>query len=165
MAEHEEEVHIDLESDANVMRAEMTVSTSSGEEHVEGMTATQRQALLLKEEGNELYRNEEYQLAIDKFSEGISLDRNKALFCNRSLSHAALGEWQASIDDANAALELDPKYAKAHFRLVKAFMELRAHRECRQYLLRALKECGETADFKQLEIELKKKTGMPVRPG
>ena len=91
-------------------------------------------------------------------------DITKILYCNRALCYAGIQEWGNCITEANFALKLDPKYAKAHFRLIKASLALHAYKDARLYLLRAFQECGETADFKKLESEISKQWGMPVRP-
>jgi tetratricopeptide (TPR) repeat protein len=93
-----------------------------------------------------------------------TLDIKKMLYCNRALCYASLKKWHESLEDAKMSLQIDPNYSKAHFRLVKAYINLREHRDARQCLLRALKECGETPDFKLLEKELTASSGIPVRP-
>ena len=123
-------------------------------------------ATALKEEGNELFKSGQYSLAIDKFSAALDLEtENKVFYCNRSLCHAALEDWAASLADATKAVNLDAKYAKAHFRVVKALLALQRYRECRFTLQTALKECGASSEFKALEVEYAKKTGILIRPG
>ena len=91
-------------------------------------------------------------------------DMMKVLYCNRALCYASLGEWDKCIAEAKMSLKIDIKFAKAHFRLIKASLAMHAYRDARLYLLRAFQECGETADFKNLETEVTKLSGIPARP-
>ena len=122
-------------------------------------------AAKLKEEGNDAYRCGKYQEALDLFSSAIQLDpENENLFCNRSMCFAALHDWISSASDAKKSVSLSQKYVKAHFRLVKAQLELQMFRDARQNLLNALYLCGECKELKILEAEILLKTKIPLRP-
>lgn len=139
---------------------------SADQDATSSATAASLAAAALKDEGNELFKSGQYSSAIEKFSAAISLEpENKIFFCNRSLCYAAQEDWAASLEDASKAVSLDAKYAKGHFRVVKAQLALQRYRECRFSLQNALKEVGESAEFKALEVEYAKKTGILVRPG
>jgi tetratricopeptide (TPR) repeat protein len=144
----------------------------------------------LKNQGNNAYKEGNFSLACDYFSQAIQsqeeLFKNASLpdspeskdpsfllntktllstlYLNRSLTNAALKDWINSAIDAQKATYLNSKYTKAHFRLVRAFIELGHLREARQSLSFGFKECGDNKDFRSVEEELFKLTGIPVRP-
>ena len=119
----------------------------------------------LKEEGNEAYRSGDYETALRLFSTAIQLDsKNETLFCNRSMCYAAMLDWSKSAADAKTSISLSEKYVKAHFRLIKSQIELRAYRDARLNLLNAFRLCGETKELKSLEGEILMITKIPLRP-
>jgi tetratricopeptide (TPR) repeat protein len=78
-------------------------------------------AVALKERGNEAYRSGDLSAALRLFSEAIELDgTNAVLLTNRSLCHAAMGDWTSSARDAARAVQLAPLNLKAHCRLARA---------------------------------------------
>ena len=78
---------------------------------------------VIKEEGNKLFQSGQYQKAIDKYSEGITIDpTNAKLYCNRAAAYSELNPKKYVIPvvkDCEKAIELDPNYAKAYYRLAK----------------------------------------------
>jgi tetratricopeptide (TPR) repeat protein len=118
-----------------------------------------------KDAGNECYRAGEFQSAVEYFTKAIEIDQeNSKYLINRSLCYASLKLWTKSGDDAKQAVKLDPKNAKAHFRLIKSLLELHRVKEARLCLNIALKECGDVKEFKTLEQQLFELTGVPQRP-
>ena len=119
----------------------------------------------LKEEGNEAYRCGLHEEAIALFTSAIELDpKNETLFCNRSMCYAALRDWNKSSTDAKESIALSQKYVKAHYRLVKAQLELQTYKEARLNLLYAIHLCGDCKELKMLEAEILLKTKIPLRP-
>jgi serine/threonine protein kinase len=137
----------------------------------------------MKEAGNDAYRVSDYVTAIQKFTEGITLalalevsvpsnNNNHVyiLYTNRAMCYASLNppNWKECIRDSEFAIKSNPKHIKAYFWLVKGLIELKMIREARQHLLIACKDCGSAADgnkqFKELENELNKIYGTPLRP-
>lgn len=115
--------------------------------------------------GTLAYKEGDYNKALEHYSQAIELDpKNAVYFVNRSLTYAALNQWNAATKDAREAVILDKKYLKAHFRLVKGLVELRQFREARLALNYSLNECGEQKELKTLEQELFAITLIPVRP-
>jgi stress-induced-phosphoprotein 1 len=77
----------------------------------------------LKSKGNTAYGAGNYAEAIQYFTQAIHLDgTNGTLFCNRSMAHSSLLQWEDALSDAKMAVRLSPKYEKAYFRLVKALV-------------------------------------------
>ncbi|KAG2122778.1 hypothetical protein DEU56DRAFT_983975 [Suillus clintonianus] len=75
-------------------------------------------AAQLKDEGNELFKKQDYVGAIVKYTEAIALDdKNAVLYANRAACNHALNRYLDAVDDAHMATELDPGYAKGWSRL------------------------------------------------
>lgn len=63
------------------------------------------EALRLKEEGNQAYKNREYQKAINCYTKAIHINPNDANFySNRALSYFNLGQYQQCIKDCDKAV-------------------------------------------------------------
>lgn len=68
-------------------------------------------------DGNDLFVDEDYDGALVKFSAAIAEnDQNADYFVKRSATHAKLHSFAEALEDANAALALDPLSDKAYFR-------------------------------------------------
>ncbi len=118
-----------------------------------------------KELGNEYFRNGDFEKAAEFFTKAIEIDnKNFKYLTNRSLCFASLNQWGKSCHDAKTAVSISPNYEKAHFRLVKALIEIERFKEARICLLLALKECGETKDLKSLENLIFVRTHIALRP-
>ncbi|KAG2143156.1 hypothetical protein BD769DRAFT_1037172 [Suillus cothurnatus] len=75
-------------------------------------------AVQLKDEGNELFRRQDYVGALAKYTEAIALDdKNAVLYANRAACNHALNKYLDAVDDAKKATEIDPGYAKGWSRL------------------------------------------------
>lgn len=75
----------------------------------------------LKQQGNAAFAAEDYDEAIDKFSQAIALDAtNHILYSNRSAAYLAAGKKQEALDDAKKCVELNPNWSKGYLRLGKA---------------------------------------------
>lgn len=75
-------------------------------------------AAQLKDEGNELFKKQDYVGAIIKYTEAIGLDdKNAVLYANRAACNHALNKYLDAVDDAHMATEIDPGYVKGWSRL------------------------------------------------
>jgi tetratricopeptide (TPR) repeat protein len=102
-------------------------------------TAAGRQAARVefkKKTGNEAYQAADYQQAAVAYTEALALieaaprdcgeeatvtgEQTAAIRCNRAACFLKLGRYAQARADAQAATELQPTYAKAHFRLALA---------------------------------------------
>lgn len=145
-------------SDGDVSRAQVQSETNDKKpgndvgidlDHVGEMNADtdadddverESRAAFLKEIGNASFREGNYANALEMYSSAIELcPSTSLLWCNRSMCHAAMGEWKLSVSDAQMALKLDDKYEKAWYRLVKGLLELKHTKEAGQNLLVAYK--------------------------
>lgn len=59
----------------------------------------------LKQRGNAAFSEGNFNEAISLFSEAIALEPvNEVLYCNRSMAHASLENWEQSVADAKNVL-------------------------------------------------------------
>ena len=83
-----------------------------------------------KEEGNELYRGQDYDGSIEKYSLAIlhcpnEDGENKAVFLgNRAAAYYSIEEYRQVIDDCTSALELKPDYVKVLYRRAQVYNKL-----------------------------------------
>lgn len=118
-----------------------------------------------KELGNNLFKEGKFIEAIEKFTEANKLDPSNDIYLvNRSICYAHLKNWEYSAKDAKSAIKISSRNNKAHFRLVKALVQLEKFKEARLSLSYAFKECGEHKEFKVLENEIFNLTGILLRP-
>ena len=71
----------------------------------------------LKMKGNALMSQKLYDSAIEQYTEAIKLDVNPVYYSNRAAAWGGLGEHGKAVEDAEKAIELDPKFSKAYSRL------------------------------------------------
>lgn len=88
------------------------------------------EAEALKNEGNNLMKNEKYLDALDHYTRAIILDANNAVYyCNRAAAYSKLNNHEAAIKECQSALRIDPTYSKAYGRLGLAYSSLNKHAE------------------------------------
>lgn len=69
----------------------------------------------LKLLGNEAFSNENYDKAIDYYTQAIEIDPSNAIyFSNRSASYYFTEDFEKSLEDAETALKLDPNFVKVN---------------------------------------------------
>lgn len=89
------------------------------------MSADVSEAEVLKNKANDHFQRQEYQEAVDFYSQAIEKDSNKSIYYgNRSIAHLRLELFGAALSDANAAIELDKNYIKGYYRRAAAYMAL-----------------------------------------
>lgn len=72
----------------------------------------------LKLEGNKAMAGKNYETAIKKYSEAISvLPTNAVYYANRAAAHSSLKNYGEAVRDAESAVEVDPSYSKGYSRL------------------------------------------------
>lgn len=100
-------------------------------------------ALELKQKGNNAFSAGNFEEAVSHFTAAINLEPvNEVLYCNRSMAYSSLEEWELSVNDAKTvglrhifysymmisiccqAVQLQSKYEKAYFRLVKGLVSM-----------------------------------------
>ncbi|KAH9582237.1 DnaJ domain [Trypanosoma melophagium] len=79
----------------------------------------------LREEGNKAFKNGNFDAAIDLYTKAINAHPQEvALFSNRSAAYIKKRAFEEAARDAEAAIALDPTFAKAYFRLHNALCNL-----------------------------------------
>lgn len=78
--------------------------------------------------GNDYLEKENYMQAINQYTRAIELNpKYSVLYLNRAtalMRRKYLGDVYSALKDCQTALELDPHYIKAHFRMARALLEL-----------------------------------------
>ncbi|THU96943.1 hypothetical protein K435DRAFT_663527 [Dendrothele bispora CBS 962.96] len=79
-------------------------------------------AILLKNEGNRLYNNKNYEAADVKYTKALELDDTNATFwANRAACRLNMRRFLDTISDGIKATELDSGYSKAYARIATAY--------------------------------------------
>ncbi|EDW34399.1 GL22240 [Drosophila persimilis] len=94
---------------------------------VEELAANKEKAAKLKLEGNELFKNDNAQRAIEIYTEGLNVcpsDSSKeraVLYGNRAAAKIKLESNKSAIDDCTKAIELWPEYVRVLLRRAKLY--------------------------------------------
>lgn len=79
----------------------------------------------LKSKGNESFSAKNYQQAIEYYTKAIELDSTKpAYYSNRAGCYASLQDWEKSLQDGEAAINIDPNFIKGYSRVGLAKFKL-----------------------------------------
>lgn len=90
----------------------------------EEMVANKEKSDAIKQNGNDVFKNGDYEKAIELYTEAIELcpkrytNERSILFNNRAAAHKHLDAKNVAIDDCSQAIELNPEYVKALSRWV-----------------------------------------------
>ncbi|XP_032228420.1 small glutamine-rich tetratricopeptide repeat-containing protein alpha [Nematostella vectensis] len=103
-------------------------------------TAQDRQkAEELKNEGNQLMKEEKFQEAINSYSRAIELDNTNSVYpCNRAAAYSKLGEHQKAIEDCQRAIKLDPRYGKAFGRMGLSYQSINNLEKAKESYIKAI---------------------------
>lgn len=72
----------------------------------------------IKNEGNNLMKEEKYNEALNAYNRAIGIDAtNPVFYCNRAAAFNRLGDHQKAVEDCKMALRYDSNYSKAYGRL------------------------------------------------
>lgn len=74
-----------------------------------------------KQIGNEFYKANDYEEAIEHYTKSISAIPNTASYTNRALAYFKLKKYEQAINDCKQALKLEPNNLKAHLRLAECY--------------------------------------------
>lgn len=79
---------------------------------------TKAKADALKAEGNKAMAAKDFDTAIAKYSEAIALDSSNVVYLlNRAAAYSSSSQHALAVEDAKAAIALDPTFSKAYSRL------------------------------------------------
>lgn len=97
-----------------------------------------KQADQLKEQGNNSLKAEDYEKAVEFYSQAINTcpnddnsnnDRISIYLSNRSAAYTHLKKYEDALEDCKASVSLNPGYIKAHSRLATAYYSLEQYDE------------------------------------
>ncbi|KAJ8100315.1 mitochondrial precursor protein [Lipomyces tetrasporus] len=77
-----------------------------------------------KNAGNSEFKKKSYDKAIELYTKAITLSPDAVFYSNRAACYSAQEKWAKVIEDATAALELEPEYLKALSRRGNAYEKL-----------------------------------------
>ncbi|XP_029188387.2 protein SGT1 homolog A-like [Acropora millepora] len=90
-------------------------------------------------EGNEAFVDDNYDLAVKKYTEAIQLSGSDAeFFLKRAAAYMKLGQFEQAAADGSAAVNLQPKNSKAHARKGIALFNLEDYEAAKQSFADAL---------------------------
>lgn len=103
-----------------------------------------------KEKGNAEYKSRNYLEAVEHYTHAISEDPfNEVLYSNRAAAYAMMKADDQGIEDCLAALNINPRYAKAHVRLGDFYAETDVEKAREHYTkARALEPNNASVDAK-----------------
>jgi small glutamine-rich tetratricopeptide repeat-containing protein alpha len=86
----------------------------------------------LKNEGNNLMKQDMYDDALKCYTKAIQLDpKNAVFYCNRAAAYSKLNNHSFALEDCRRAITIDPNYSKAYGRMGLAFASLNDHFQAR----------------------------------
>jgi len=74
----------------------------------------------LKRRGNAAFKSGSYPEALVLYGKAIEHVPTEALYSNRSMTHASMGMFKESLEDAENAVKINPSWAKGYFRKANA---------------------------------------------
>lgn len=89
----------------------------------------------LKRQGNEAFKAQNYELSIEKYSEGLrtcplSFSKQRSvLHCNRSAAKMKIGRFKSAVKDCDKSIELDDAYTKAYVRRAQSYESTKKYDE------------------------------------
>lgn len=122
----------------------------------------------LKDEGNQLMREDKFKEAIECYTKAINKDCSNAVyFCNRAAAHSKLADHRQAISDCQQALQIEPNYSKAYGRMGLAYSSLNEHKKAKECYEKALQIEPENESYRSnLNIaEEKLKAAPQPQPG
>uniref|UniRef100_A0A669CUD8 Small glutamine-rich tetratricopeptide repeat-containing protein beta n=1 Tax=Oreochromis niloticus TaxID=8128 RepID=A0A669CUD8_ORENI len=126
-------------------------------------------AELLKNEGNNHMKEENYRSAVECYTKAIDLDlRNAVYYCNRAAAHSKLGNYTEATSDCERAIGIDPTYSKAYGRMGLALTAMNKYPEAITYFKKALVLDPENDTYKsnlKIAEQKQKEATSPVTAG
>lgn len=83
-------------------------------------TSPEQLAEKKKNLGNEEFKKQNYEAAINYYSEALEIQPHEAIYSNRAASYIALKKFELALNDCQAAVRLNPDFARTYKRLFKA---------------------------------------------
>lgn len=117
--------------------------------------------------GNDLFKDGRFSEACVAYAQGLEHDpQNSVLLCNRAACRVKLGQFEKSIDDCTAALNVRPSYTKARLRRADCYVKLQKWEAAvRDYEVLLQESPGDediAKAFFEAQMQLKKQQGEDV---
>jgi len=120
----------------------------------------------LEKKAKEAFVDDDFELAVDLYTQALELDPNNALlYADRAQAHIKLDSFTEAVADATKAIQLDPSMSKAYFRKGTACMKLEEYQTAKAALeagaalvpgdnrfTKLIKECDERIAEEEMEI-------------
>lgn len=108
----------------------------------------------LAEKAKEAFVDDDFDLAVDLYTQAINLDPKSAdLFADRAQANIKLNNFTEAVADANKAIELDPLMAKAYFRKGTACFKLEEYHTAKAALEKGASLAQNDSRFTKLITE------------
>lgn len=108
-----------------------------------------------KTEGNNYFKNKQYEEAIAKYTEAINLDASDVtFFSNRSACYAALNKWAEAAEDGRQCIITDKSFVKGYFRAALGLQNLGNLDGALDAVKRGLGIDSQNADLKKMSREI-----------
>ncbi|KAK4336844.1 hypothetical protein RND71_044167 [Anisodus tanguticus] len=88
----------------------------------------------LKNEGNDLMKQERYEDALKNYTKAIQLDNKNPV----AAAYSKLSNHVFALEDCQRAIEIDPKYSKAYGRMGLAYASMNDHAKAKQFYEKAI---------------------------
>jgi len=96
-------------------------------------------AIQLKDQGNDLFKNGDYDGSIDLYTQAIQADStNPSYFSNRGLAYSKVKRYEQAVQDYNTSLSLDDTQVKIYVRLGNTLTQLGRQEEAIETYRRGL---------------------------
>ncbi|KAJ1704438.1 hypothetical protein LUZ63_004217 [Rhynchospora breviuscula] len=120
----------------------------------------------LEKKAKEAFVDDDFELAVDLYSQALELDpTNALLYADRAQAYIKLDSFTEAVSDATKAIQLDPSMSKAYFRKGTACMKLEEYQTAKAALeagaalvpddnrfTKLIKECDERIAEEAMEI-------------
>jgi stress-induced-phosphoprotein 1 len=106
-------------------------------------------------EGNNYFKNKDYERAIEKYSQAIAADGSDVTFySNRSACYAALNKWAEAAEDGKQCIVVNRTFVKGYFRAGLAYQNLGNYDAALDVVKRGLGVESSNADLKRMSREI-----------
>ncbi|XP_078099860.1 tetratricopeptide repeat protein 12 [Sander vitreus] len=110
----------------------MTIMERDAEDRSVRRIAKAKKATALKDKGNEAFAQEDYETAVQYYSDGLAELRDmQPLYTNRAQAYIKLGKYKEAISDCEWALKCNERCIKAYLHMGKAYLALKKYNESR----------------------------------
>ena len=124
------------------------MNSQANEETTTEFELNKKAALAKKDEGNVFFSNQEYEKAIELYTEAIKLKSDEAVFfSNRSICYFKTEAYGFAVEDASKAIELDTTFHKGYYRRATANMALGKFKEALKDFETLKNQRGEKSKF------------------